>query len=60
MADGWLGAAHARSATGEAFFFDDGEEGFKLVKVHRSRRNRVLEASMNQIYVNANNYKFAL
>jgi hypothetical protein len=31
-----------------------------LVKVHRSRRNRVLEASMNQIYVNANNYKFAL
>jgi hypothetical protein len=51
---------HADGGAGKALFFDDGEEGLKLVKVHRGKPNQVLAASMNQIYVNAKNYKFAL
>jgi hypothetical protein len=40
MTDGGLGAAHADSGTGEAFFFKDGEEGFELIKVHKGARIR--------------------
>jgi hypothetical protein len=34
-----LGAPHAGRSAGEAFFFGDGEEGLKLVKVHGGAAN---------------------
>ena len=40
MADGGLGAAHSNSGPGEAFFFNDGEEGLELVKVHKRSEGR--------------------
>jgi hypothetical protein len=35
VTDGGLSATHAGGGAGEAFFFEDGEEGFELVEVHR-------------------------
>ena len=60
VTDGGLSTAHAGGGAREAFFLGNGKEGLELVKVHWKAPCVGSLSIMNDIYVNAKNYKFAL